>query len=683
MKNSLKQKVTALVFGLTFLMLVVFLVIVSTFTKGIIDRKSQNELKNYSEQIYSLVKTYVDSTVNNYLAGVMDVTDKKIAEKMLDYKVGKASREEVIDYIKTVVKDLRIGTSGYGYVMDKEGNYLYHPHEQGKNVSNKPYIKEILQNKNGIISYVSSNKDVTGSGDKTTIYKSYEVLGVIVGIGTYKSEFAKLINRNEISEKIVGIKLGESGAGFVVAKDGRIIIHPTLKGRDLDDVVLDKDATTIMETNDDWFKYKLKTEKGTVTRLSYIKQYDYLNWTIVYTVDNAELFADVNSLILKLVIVAAIMMIIMLGMSYWLATGIVNPISLLSKNIKDFSKGEFNIAFKQNRKDEIGELSGDLEEYKERLGSVLQGIKEKVDIIVDENSMLVVTLEALVNGADDIRGVKQLVDNIEKVLDNVRNQTASSEESLAALQQIAATSHNLNDKIKENSDNLNSTLEITLNCNNNIKNVNDVMDEVGGAVNTTETEIETLNKISNEISNILIAIKGISEQTNLLALNAAIEAARAGDAGRGFAVVADEIRKLAEKTNGETGKIGELINTVQTGVTKVKSSMNTVSNKVEEAITEVNALNGQIELINNYTQNNVGEIETLVTGVNEQYVATQEISNAVSQITEGSVEIESNMVESNDLAGEIKEIITMNQQRVEALNEDLNKLKEELEFFKV
>ena len=108
-----------------------------------------------------------------------------------------------------------------------------------------------------------------------------------------------------------------------------------------------------------------------------------------------------------------------------------------------------------------------------------------------------------------------------------------------------------------------------------------------------------------------------------------------GDSGRGFAVVADEIRKLAEKTNGETDKISNLIETVQEEVSKVKSSMGGVSNKVEMTVKEIENLNKQIETINLYTKNNSGEIGTLVNGINEQYVTTQEISNAVSIITDG------------------------------------------------
>lgn len=145
MKNSLKQKITSLIFTLTFIMIVIFLVIVSLLTKGIIERKSKIELKNYSEQIYSLAETSVDATVNNFLNGVLDVTDKRIASKMLEYKSGNLSREKFIEYVVEVLKEVKVGTSGYGFVLDKDGNYLYHPYEIGKNVKSEAYIAEILQ----------------------------------------------------------------------------------------------------------------------------------------------------------------------------------------------------------------------------------------------------------------------------------------------------------------------------------------------------------------------------------------------------------------------------------------------------------------------------------------------------------------------------------------------------------
>lgn len=679
LKLGLKTKITSLVFSLTLLILMIFLVAVTTNTGKIIDKKSQNELKNYSEQIYSLVDISVDTTVNNTLDLIMNDTIRKISDFNADFVNGKIEKTEAISKITEVIKTVKVASFGFAYILDDKGNYISHPSEEGKNVASKDYIKKILEDKNGLFSYKSETKDITGNYEKTTMFKYYKELNLIIGLDLYRSEVQKSINLAMIAEKVADIKLGNSGSAYIMDKNGTILIHKELKGQTLSSVVSEEDYNKITETNNDWLNYNVDGVK----KLSYIKKYDFLNWTIVYSVDYSELFEDLNSLILKLITISIIIIIISLFLSYGLARNIVNPIIKLSNNIKDFSHGEFNLSFVQNRKDEIGDLSKDLENYKERLAHVLQNIKEKVETIVSENSKLVIILQDIVDGSSSIKGVKQLVENIEHVLDNVRNQTASSEESLAALEEISATSHNLNGKIKENSDNLGKTLNITSSCNNNISKVNTVINQVGEAVHVTETEIETLNKISNEISNILTSISGISDQTNLLALNAAIEAARAGEAGRGFAVVADEIRKLAEKTNGETGKIDKLVSTVQNEVSKVKISMNTVSKKVVEVIDEVSDLNTQINLINTYTQNNNDEIGNLVTAISEQSIATGEVSNAVSTITEGSVEIETSMVDSTDLANEIKEIINSNQEKVSSLNEDLIELKKELEFFKV
>lgn len=682
-RKSLKNKITGLIFTVSLVILASLLAGISVMTKSNMEQKGKNELKNYSEQIYGLIESTVETTTNSYLNGIMDMIQSKMDEKYLDFKTGKITKEELVAFTGDIVKEVRVGKSGFAYILDTNGIFIAHPYEKGMDGASKDYIKQILTQKNGYIRYKSDTIDASGSGEKVDLFKTIDELGITLVVGAYKSELLAHLDKKSIEQKLFNIKLGESGRAVVVDKKERLYMDKELSGEDLSKIAGDKDREILMNTTDGWLSYNHISENGVTERLAYVKKYDYLNLTIFYSVEKNELFKDVDALLIKLSFLALIAMLLMLGTSFYLAKGISNPISLLSEQIKKFSEGEFSLTFTQKRNDEIGELSENLENYKERLSHTIKGIKEKVSNIIDENSLLVYTIDALVQGSDDVKGLKQLVDNIDRVLDNVRNQTASSEESLAALEEISATSLNIKNKIKENSDNLSNTLGVTSNSYENIKKINIMVDKVTESVGATEKEIETLNKVSKEINNILTAIAGISGQTNLLALNAAIEAARAGEAGRGFAVVADEIRKLAAKTNAETEKIGSLINTVQTGVSKVRSSMNEVSEKVEGVTVEINGLNTQVELINSYTKDNANEIDSLVTGVSEQHIATQEISNAVSTITESSVEIESNMVSSGELASEVKEILSVNQMRIAELNNDLAHLQEELEFFKL
>lgn len=683
MKRSLKFKINLLILSLMFVLLVIILSGVGIISRNIIVKKSQNELKNYTKQIYGLLESSINITIESRLDSIKDLIDGKVRKKIILYKQGIISKEEVIKEISEIVADIKIEKSGYGYIMDFKGTYLYHPKEQGKNVAFKPYIDEILKKKNGIITYTSINKDVTGSGEKTTIYTAYEDLGIIIGLGSYKSELVKHLNLDELNLKVDSIKLGETGTAFIADKENMFIVHKTYRGMPLNSLMNSTDLENIKKSDNSFIKYKIVENGKSSTRLAYVKQFAYLNWAIAYTVTENELFADVRTLIIAVIIISIILGGLIFIAANKLSSHIAYPINHLTRNVNKFSAGHFDMDFTQKRRDEIGILSQNLEGYKTRLQEVLKSIKNKVQTIIEENNLLIITLEALAHGTEEIKGVKHLLENINSVLDNVRNQTASSQQSLAAIEEIAATNHNLNFKIKENSENLNNTLNITETCSDNLDKVNGMIVEVDNAVSTTQNEIDTLNTISKEISGILTSISGISEQTNLLALNAAIEAARAGEAGKGFSVVADEIRKLAEQTNKETNKIGALVFNIQSGVSCVKSSMNIVTTKVDGVMNEVEFLNGLISNISSYTKNNTDDIEILVTGFQEQTAATQEISNAVSSITENSVDIENSMNESGKLAKEVKEIVLINQQRVDSLNIELNNLQKELEFFRV
>ncbi|MGS0764546.1 methyl-accepting chemotaxis protein [Syntrophomonas curvata] len=100
--------------------------------------------------------------------------------------------------------------------------------------------------------------------------------------------------------------------------------------------------------------------------------------------------------------------------------------------------------------------------------------------------------------------------------------------------------------------------------------------------------IDGVNKLADEITEVLAFIKQIADETKMLGLNAAIEAARAGDAGRGFGVVAEEIRKLSDESKQTVISIRELITEIKSNVANTvhKSQLNLDASQEQAAATE-------------------------------------------------------------------------------------------------
>lgn len=133
-----------------------------------------------------------------------------------------------------------------------------------------------------------------------------------------------------------------------------------------------------------------------------------------------------------------------------------------------------------------------------------------------------------------------------------------------------------------------------------------------------------LQSSSQNIGNVIDLINEIAEQTNLLALNATIEAARAGDAGKGFAVVASEVKELSNQTSSATNDISEHIKRLQ----EISANVVTSVDKTREALKE----NSEVAL------NVTGAVE-------QQALATQEISQNIQQVATGTADASSQITQ--------------------------------------
>ncbi len=309
----------------------------------------------------------------------------------------------------------------------------------------------------------------------------------------------------------------------------------------------------------------------------------------------------------------------------------------------------------------------EMDEFNKFMDNIVRG--EKSNFYIDNQSM--------------DKGIVQLNDYMESVLDNVRNQTAASQESLAALEEVSATITKMNINVEEATKGFDRTLMLTQDSYQQIEEMSISMEDIKESVDVTNEEVENLKSLSDTIGEILVAIGLIAEKTNLLALNAAIEAARAGETGKGFAVVAEEIRKLAEQTNSETNKIDNLICSIQKKVDTVKDGSNTIKEKVVKGhqLTEISREN--ILKIKELTLQNNSELKNIENSSNEQTIASKEITTSIEAITTSSTEIEELCVETNTVSAEMKTSLEDKLLLIKKLFESAEELRKNLTFFKL
>jgi heam-based aerotactic trancducer len=146
------------------------------------------------------------------------------------------------------------------------------------------------------------------------------------------------------------------------------------------------------------------------------------------------------------------------------------------------------------------------------------------------------------------------------------------------------------------------------------------------------SEIHLLQKISNQINEIVTIVQTIAEQTNLLSLNASIEAARAGEHGKGFAIVAEEVRKLSDETKNSVSNVSQLIEGTKDQVDKISTYIESVEKLAENGMTSTNEANEVFEGIVQSILDSKQQSEKVEIEMHEISGVIKEISAAVSQL---------------------------------------------------
>ncbi|NOJ21869.1 methyl-accepting chemotaxis protein [Vibrio coralliilyticus] len=334
----------------------------------------------------------------------------------------------------------------------------------------------------------------------------------------------------------------------------------------------------------------------------------------------------------------------------WLLSGmIVTPIQKLQSVMREIAQGNLSARADSEGENEVAQLSKDV-----------NSTAEQLHMTVDE---LMRISEEVASASTELAAVMTQAEG------NAQQELAEIEQVASAVNELASTADNVSDNAQLADSTAREADQLAKSGLQIFQESSEASAQMSHALNNAAQVVLTLKEQSEQISDVIEVIRGVSEQTNLLALNAAIEAARAGESGRGFAVVADEVRMLAARTQESTGEIQAIIEELQKQSGLANDSMQV----------SLEMLDKNNQLANQANEALVGITESVV-NINDTNTQVATAAEQQSQVTQ---DINRNVVNMSELVNQNVTGISQSASASSELSQLAEKQKAQLSFFKL
>lgn len=376
-----------------------------------------------------------------------------------------------------------------------------------------------------------------------------------------------------------------------------------------------REMVTISNTPEQkgFLEYQWKSPQGELKdKISYVQLFPEWNWIIGTGIMVSDIQDAFYALAIKEAVVALFLSALLFVLGYMISNNILVPLHRLIAHTHKIADGDLRVRMNMSRKDELGDMSQQIDHMMDKLQSTLRTANESAHY---SSTM-----------------ASQIAQASEEAATSVNSQHAQLEMLSTAMTEMSATISDVATNAESTSESTNKVVHHAEQNDEAMKLTSQSISNVSDNISLAHDLVADLQAGVNEINNVVSVISDVSEQTNLLALNAAIEAARAGEQGRGFAVVADEVRNLASRTQNSTSEVQHTIENLTKQANKTFAAMQTSNDNVEQSVQASENTRKQLDLIVDEMQNANDMVAQIAAASEQQSAVATEMNESVTGI---------------------------------------------------
>jgi methyl-accepting chemotaxis protein len=471
------------------------------------------------------------------------------------------------------------------------------------------------------------------------------------------------------------VKMNDAAAFLIDTNDGTILAHrdSSLVSTKLDtsnkDAFLSSVAKKISDND-----YDTCELNGNLTGFETVSG---TNWVLVSYIPDKIIYADVNSLRTKMVVIAVVALLVLVVLVERIIHLVVKPVRSLTKTITTMADGDFTIDVKVKGSDEIGHMGRSVRHFLDSIRGMLYEIHEISDRVSEQSD----TTNNLSVGMYDSASLQaKSMQELNVTVDELSRSISEIADNATTLAMVVSDTKQTSTKVESH---MQQTVTASIQGKNDMRQVNDAMETISSSIRKLDQAIDKVGKSSEEIEKIVSVIGNIADETNLLSLNASIEAARAGEAGKGFAVVATEIGKLAQTSTESVGHIVELINEV-TGLVQetIKQAADSMKN-IDDSSLMINTALRTFDEIFNDIQVTEDLIKQMMTKVSEVDSVATNVAAISEEQAASTLEIQATSENMVAQANSIADNSNIVMDGAKELSQSADNLKEHIGRFKI